>query len=108
MHNSPYLYRIGLIFLVFSLALSHRGGIVSDAAAAPDNEKDTTLKVAMLLPGPIDDGGWNQSGYEGLQLIERKLGAKVAFTASVTQEKVDVDSTSGNMPKRMKQKEEIQ
>ncbi len=90
MHNRHYLYSLGLIFLVFSLAMSHRGGLVT-ATAAPNNDKGTTLKVAMLLPGPIDDGGWNQSGYEGLQLIERKLGAQVAFTASVTQEQVDVE-----------------
>jgi len=32
----------------------------------------------LLTPGPVSDAGWNASAYEGLKLIERQLGAKVA------------------------------
>ena len=37
-----------------------------------------TLKVALLTTGPVTDGGWNQSAYEGLQRIQKTLGASVA------------------------------
>ena len=37
-----------------------------------------TLKVALLTTGPVTDGGWNQSAYEGLQHIQKTLGAQVA------------------------------
>jgi basic membrane protein A len=43
------------------------------------------FKVALLLPGPINDHGWNQNGYEGLQAIKRQLAASVAFTENVAQ-----------------------
>ncbi|GBC99385.1 Purine-binding protein [bacterium HR17] len=35
------------------------------------------FKVALVTPGPISDGGWNQSAYQGLQQIRRQLGATV-------------------------------
>ncbi len=41
------------------------------------------LRVAMILPGARDDGAWSQAGYEGLELIERELGARIAFSENV-------------------------
>lgn len=35
------------------------------------------FKVALLTTGPVTDGGWNQSAYEGLQRIQKDLGAQV-------------------------------
>jgi len=37
-----------------------------------------TMKVALLTTGPVTDGGWNQSAYEGLERIHTTLGAQVA------------------------------
>ncbi|HMW03276.1 MAG TPA: BMP family protein [Acidobacteriota bacterium] len=37
------------------------------------------FKVAILLPGPANDKAWNQSGYEGLKLIEQEFKAETAF-----------------------------
>jgi len=34
--------------------------------------------VALLLPGPVADDGWNASAHEGLLGIERELGARTA------------------------------
>ena len=36
------------------------------------------LKVALLTVGDVNDQGWNQLGYEGLQAIEKEVGAKTA------------------------------
>jgi len=37
----------------------------------------TGFKVALLTPGSIRDGGWNQSAYEGLERIRDELGAEI-------------------------------
>ncbi len=36
------------------------------------------FRVALLTPGSIRDGGWNQSAYEGLERIRDELGAEIA------------------------------
>lgn len=41
------------------------------AAAAP------AFRVALLTPGSITDGGWNQAAYEGLIRIRDELGAEI-------------------------------
>ena len=50
----------------------------SPAAAAP------AVKVALVLPGSITDGGWNQGAYDGLKDLATK-GFKIAFTENVAQ-----------------------
>jgi basic membrane protein A len=37
----------------------------------------------MLLSGPINDAGWNQSGYEGLLLIKERMGAEIAYSDNI-------------------------
>jgi basic membrane lipoprotein Med (substrate-binding protein (PBP1-ABC) superfamily) len=36
------------------------------------------LKVALLTPGDVNDQGWNQLAYEGLQQVEKELGAQTS------------------------------
>jgi basic membrane lipoprotein Med (substrate-binding protein (PBP1-ABC) superfamily) len=36
------------------------------------------MKVGLLVTGPVSDGGWNQIAYQGLQRIEKELGAKIS------------------------------
>jgi len=43
-----------------------------------DNASASGLRVALLTPGSIRDGGWNQSAYEGLEKIRDELGAEIA------------------------------
>jgi basic membrane protein A len=38
-----------------------------------------TMKVGLLVTGPVSDGGWNQIAYQGLQRIEKELGAQGAY-----------------------------
>ncbi|MFE1746871.1 BMP family protein [Coleofasciculus sp. H7-2] len=72
-----------IICLVLTLFLVACGATGSKITPTPETGKAGTFKVAMLFPGPVDDKGWNQSGYEGLKLIEKELGAEVAYSASV-------------------------
>ncbi|QGP91224.1 ABC transporter substrate-binding protein PnrA-like protein [Neomoorella glycerini] len=43
------------------------------------------LKIALLLPGPINDMGWNASAYEGLKKVEKEFKAQVAYRENVAQ-----------------------
>ncbi len=51
------------------------------AEAAPSGG---AFKVALLTPGSIRDGGWNQSAYEGLQRIHSELDAEIAYQETKT------------------------
>ncbi len=48
-----------------------------------DGKKDH--KIVLVLPGPINDQGWNATAYEGLQLVEKDLGVKMEYLESVQQ-----------------------
>ncbi|MFA7412769.1 MAG: BMP family protein [Tissierellaceae bacterium] len=55
-----------------------------EAAQTPeDSGKD--YKIVLLLPGPINDQGWNATAYEGLQMVEKDLGIKMEYIESVQQ-----------------------
>src|SRR5438874_11435159 len=49
-------------------------GILAAAGTAASQ-----LRVAIVLPGAINDHGFNQTGYDGLQRCKQE-GAKVAYT----------------------------
>lgn len=49
----------------------------------PQAEEKELPKVALLLPGPINDGGWNAIAYNGLQLIGEEFGAEIAYVENV-------------------------
>lgn len=49
------------------------------------SEASNKFKVAMVLPGIITDKAWNQSGYNGLKVIEEKQGAETAYIEQVGQ-----------------------
>lgn len=54
------------------------------AAEAPAAETTGGVKVALMLSGPITDGGWHQFAYEGLMRLKEE-GFDVAFTENIPQ-----------------------
>jgi basic membrane protein A len=64
-----------------ALALSLVNAVVPAPAPAAE-----PLKVAMLIPGHIDDGGFMQAGYNGLLLIRDKLGAEIRYVDRIAPE----------------------
>ena len=73
--------RIIVVFImILSLnAWSAFAGGAEDSAAAGNG----ALKVALLVPGPINDQGWSESAYIGLKEIEKELGAEITVSESV-------------------------
>src|ERR1043165_2891061 len=50
------------------------------AACSPARraEMPSSFKVGLLTPGSINDGGWNNIAWQGLQRIRKDLGAQVS------------------------------
>lgn len=56
------------------------------AAATPTPEPEAApLKVALMLAGPVNDGGWAASAYAGLMMIKEKHGIQETFVESLAQ-----------------------
>lgn len=50
-------------------------------AQAPDPEPaDDGLRVALVLPGSVNDKGFNQLAFEALPILEARFGAETAFS----------------------------
>jgi basic membrane lipoprotein Med (substrate-binding protein (PBP1-ABC) superfamily) len=66
-------------------ALIAASGCQRDTATPPEPAPaSAAFKVALLTPGSIRDGGWNQSAYEGLERIQKELGAEIAHQETKT------------------------
>ncbi len=61
------------------------GPSTTASSPAPAASPTTNFKVAIALPGPITDKGWNQAGYESMGIIKTKLGAETAYVEKVAQ-----------------------
>ena len=55
---------------------------------APEPE---TFKVGMLLPGSINDQGWNALAHDGLTAIRAELGAEIDYVESLTPDVWEAD-----------------
>jgi len=95
--------KILTLFAVLAILLSACGGAATPAPTsspeqpAPATEAPTTeppaepapagepVRVALLLPGSIADGGWGQLAYEGLMMLGEEEGFEVAFSENVAQ-----------------------
>lgn len=48
--------------------------------AGGGEQKEKPLKVALILPGKIDDVSWNQAMYEGMKALEEEYKGKIEVT----------------------------
>ncbi len=96
-----YIYLLLLLFLViFSSCQKNTTGenpvptaepnSVSVSAATPAPTSDTGTsgkkqwKVAMIMPGKINDVSWNAAGYNGLVKAEKNIGIKFSYSENVS------------------------
>jgi len=56
---------------------------------ASDTEADGAPRIALLTQGPVSDAGWYAGAYEGLQLLERELDARVSHQQTRTPAEFD-------------------
>ncbi len=53
------------------------------ATQAPATVDMTQYKVALLLPGTINDNGWNSAGYAAVEALKAKYGVQTAYTEKI-------------------------
>ena len=53
------------------------------AAEEPAEQPAAAFKAGLLAPGPVNDGGWNQTAYEALQRMETLAARRESLVASV-------------------------
>lgn len=73
-----------LLAFTLPFALVCLAGCGSSEPEAEAPAARSTFEVALLTPGSVSDGGWNQGAYEGLLRIERELGARVSHVETRT------------------------
>ena len=90
-----------LLALVMVLSMAACGGSAGSKATAPDGSTqdapvgstptspEASFKVAALLPGTINDNGWNAGAYAGLKHLEDTYGAEIAYTENVSNSDVE-------------------
>lgn len=84
--NKHNKYRIAVVLLIsISVMLPLWGQESTFGQAFSEPSKAMAFKVAMLLPGPVNDMSWNSTGYQGLLLIKQELGATIAYTENVAE-----------------------
>lgn len=78
------LFSIFALLIIVSL-LAACGGQPTQAPQAEPTKVpeqpavETPFKAGLLAPGPVNDGGWNQTAYEALKRMESELGAEVSY-----------------------------
>lgn len=72
--------------LVMTLSLAACGsGSDTGNSKSPEGNGDASLKAAMILDGPIDDGGWNADCYNGMVQCQDQLGFEITVSENVAQ-----------------------
>jgi basic membrane protein A len=77
-------------FSVFSFGCGQKAAEAPKDGAGDAAKQPAKMKAALLLSGPINDGGWNTSAYEGLKQAESELGYEIAYSEKV--QKADQES----------------
>ncbi|WP_235680345.1 BMP family protein [Paenibacillus albicereus] len=79
--------RLAALLLALALALAGCGGgeTAKTGASAPEGNDPGRLKVALLVPGAVNDNGWNSVAYSGLMKIKDELGAETQVSEKVGQ-----------------------
>lgn len=94
--------KIFSLVLVFALAASLLAGCASQTTTEPTATPDETagetttksaadVKIVLLLPGEVNDQGWNASNYAGVVACNEQLGTNMEYVEAV--QEADFEST---------------
>jgi basic membrane lipoprotein Med (substrate-binding protein (PBP1-ABC) superfamily) len=79
---------LALAFL-FAACQPRESAAPQGTAAPPAPAAAQPLRVGLLTPGSVNDGGWNAIAYEGLQQIKQQLGAEVSNQETKTPAEIE-------------------
>lgn len=71
---------VAIVIVVVIAAVAY----IAIQTAAPPTPTAPAIKLAAILPGPINDGGWNTLGFIALTEVENKTGVKYAYSEYVS------------------------
>ena len=78
------VFPVFLLLVVAAMLLAAcGGGAQPEAVEEPAAVEAEALKIAMVLPGPINDNDWNSVGYNGLKEASEELGLEFAYAENV-------------------------
>ena len=86
MTRRRFLRTIFTVFATMSLFLSACAQATPTPTLAPSGQE--AVKVALLLPGSIADGGWSQLAFDGLQELSKEPGFEIAYAENISQAKI--------------------
>lgn len=78
------VFVVALMVAVFALAGCGSKGASQQKEAKPGEAGTSKIKVALLLPGPINDNGWSALAYSSLKKVEA-MGLETAYRENVSQ-----------------------
>ncbi len=72
-------------FLIVTILFGLSG--CTPAATSPENTLSTNppFRVAILLPRSVESDSWSRSGYQGLLLLQKQLGADIAYSENLSE-----------------------
>jgi basic membrane protein A len=65
------------------LCVAAAGSLAFSAAAMTKKAKPSDYKIALILPGPINDQSWNATNYAGLLQCNKDLGTRMEYQENV-------------------------
>jgi basic membrane lipoprotein Med (substrate-binding protein (PBP1-ABC) superfamily) len=82
--------RIAVLVLVLFVACQSKETptTATTSSTPPPATAAKPMRVGLLTPGSINDNGWNAIAYEGLQQIQKKLGAEVSNQETKTPQEI--------------------
>ncbi|HAX80074.1 MAG TPA: BMP family ABC transporter substrate-binding protein [Cyanobacteria bacterium UBA11372] len=79
MHRKKSLTKYAIVSFLTFILISCGGANTEKSPNSEALAPKSDFSVAMVLPGLINDKSWSQAGYEGLKLVEKEFGAKIAY-----------------------------
>lgn len=92
------LIKVAAMTLSLTLAFSVLTGCGQKEKAADGEKAIGDYKIALILPGPINDQNWNATNYAGLVKCNEELGTNIEFVENI--QAADYESTFRNYAQR--------
>ncbi|GHT92992.1 BMP family ABC transporter substrate-binding protein [Spirochaetia bacterium] len=70
--------------VAIALTVLAAGNVMAGGNKQSSSGSNSSLKIGLLLPGPVNDGGWNASAFEGITEIKKKYpNAQISYQESI-------------------------
>ncbi|MEG1993606.1 MAG: BMP family ABC transporter substrate-binding protein, partial [Oscillospiraceae bacterium] len=92
------LMKLAALTLSLTMAFSMMVGCGSKDETTEGEKSMADYKIALILPGPINDQSWNATNYAGLVKCNETLGTKMEYIENV--QAADYESTFRNYAER--------